>query len=338
MNKNVRRNTSQKSSGSYTSNFTIACVAIIALLVFANFKIFSRIITKNPEEVTSSNVTTNQVLADASNTAKEENDALWTDIANNFEKISVNADDTKCGNLILVNNDCAFTFNTSPKSVKNEELVPFYGRQSDDYVVSYPSRETLTPTAIDAFNELTAEFAKQTGIRNLLVLDSYRTYEDQERVYENKGGSIATLPGHSEHHTGLAFDLEIYNVGDFDGTGEYAYISQNCHKYGYILRYPEDKTTITGISYEPWHFRYVGKEHAYYMHQNNLCLEEYISLLANYPIDSARLTIDTDDGETYIVYSQSVSGNEGEIYVPKNYEYALSGDNCGHIIVSYKVS
>lgn len=338
MNRNVRKGGTNKPSGSYTSNFTIACVIIVAILVFANFKIFSGIITKNPENVASSDGATATATSQSSSDKDEENDAIKADIANNFEKISVSSDDTKCGNLILVNNDYAFTFSTSPKAVKSEELVPFYGNQSDDYVVSYPSRETLTPTAIKAFNGLTAEFAGETGIRNLLVLDSYRTYEDQERVYENKGGSIATLPGHSEHHTGLAFDLEIYNVGDFDGTGEYAYIAKNCHKYGYILRYPEDKTSITGISYEPWHFRYVGKEHANYMHQNNLCLEEYISLLASYPIDSARLTINTDDGETYIVYSQSVNGSDGEIYVPKNYAYSLSGDNCGHVIVSYKVS
>ena len=125
---------------------------------------------------------------------------------------------------------------------------------------------------------------------------------------------------------------------DFDGTGDYSWVSQNCHRYGYILRYPADKTEITEISYEPWHFRYVGKEHAYYMMANNLCLEEYIHNLSKFTADGDRLIFETDDGEKYMIYSQPVSGSSASVYVPKNLPYTLSGDNNGRIIVSCKIA
>lgn len=330
---------SEMPAGSYISTSTLLCIIVFAVLAVSVILIFSRIITKSPEKVITVNTvqTVNPVTAEAEKALQ----AIKTDIENNFVKIKVGNDDTKAGNLVLVNNTHAYTFDPSPKLVNKPEQVAFVSNMTGNYVVSYPAAETLTREAMDAFNQMTDDFAVATGLKDLFLLDSYRTYEDQQRVYETKGSDIATLPGHSEHHTGLAFDLEIYRSGvisDFDGTGDYAWINQNCHKYGYILRYPEDKTHITDISYEPWHFRYVGKEHAYYMHANNLCLEEYIDILANYPADSARLNFTTDSGESYMIYSQAVSGNEAEIYVPKNYSYTLSGDNNGHVIVSCRTS
>lgn len=96
-----------------------------------------------------------------------------------------------------------------------------------------------------------------------------------------------TVPGHSEHHTGLAFDIltpeyhtQIYRLDErFAETDAYPWLIENCAEYGFILRYPLDKEDITQISYESWHFRYVGTEHAKFMQKYNLCLEEYVQLL-----------------------------------------------------------
>ena len=92
-------------------------------------------------------------------------------------------------------------------------------------------------------------------------------------------------PGHSEHHTGLCVDL-VEKRGlnreldeTFEETEAFAWLSQNAHKYGFILRYPKDKTDITKYSYEPWHYRYVGVEHAKRINQLDMCLEEYIDYL-----------------------------------------------------------
>ena len=74
------------------------------------------------------------------------------------------------------------------------------------------------------------------------------------------------------------------------------------------------------------------------LYSNNLCLEEYIRALSRYTADGERLLIETDDGEKYTVYSAAVSGDSAKIYVPKKHAYTVSGDNCGRVIVSYKVS
>lgn len=96
-----------------------------------------------------------------------------------------------------------------------------------------------------------------------------------------------TVPGHSEHHTGLAFDIitpeyhsDVYTLNEqFAETKAYKWLLKNCADYGFILRYQEHKTDITGINFEPWHYRYVGIEHAKYITENDICFEEYIELL-----------------------------------------------------------
>ena len=88
-------------------------------------------------------------------------------------------------------------------------------------------------------------------------------------------------PGTSEHHTGLAFDVAITGEPSFGATKQSIWLREHCWEYGFILRYPADKTHITKISHEPWHIRYVGTEHSLIMRDENLCLEEYIDKYAN---------------------------------------------------------
>lgn len=96
-----------------------------------------------------------------------------------------------------------------------------------------------------------------------------------------------TEPGHSEHHSGLALDIitveyqrDVYSLTEqFAETDGYRWLIAHCAEFGFILRYPKGKTDITQINYEPWHYRYVGKEHAQYIMEHDLTLEEYIALL-----------------------------------------------------------
>lgn len=90
--------------------------------------------------------------------------------------------------------------------------------------------------------------------------------------------TIVAKPGTSEHHTGLAVDFNGAK-DEFCNTPQYKWLSENCHKYGFVVRYQSDKKHITGIIYEPWHFRYVGKKHASIMKKRNMCLEEYVEEL-----------------------------------------------------------
>jgi D-alanyl-D-alanine carboxypeptidase len=99
----------------------------------------------------------------------------------------------------------------------------------------------------------------------------------------NKANLERTFTGTSEHNTGLGFDiLEKGNYTlyyDFDKTPQFEWLMENAENYGFILRYKEDKTDITEIMYEPWHFRYVGVEHAKRINELDMCLEEYIAYL-----------------------------------------------------------
>ena len=83
-------------------------------------------------------------------------------------------------------------------------------------------------------------------------------------------------PGYSEHHTGLAIDFNEVAYG-FAESGAYAWLRAHAAEYGFVERYPEDKAAVTGIDYEPWHYRYVGRTHAVRMQALGLCLEEYIA-------------------------------------------------------------
>lgn len=117
---------------------------------------------------------------------------------------------------------------------------------------------------------------------DVVVYSSFRTIEYQTQIY-NRGIfenelSLIAKPLYSEHHTGLAIDLSTNELGltsHFEKSKEFIFLKENAHKYGFILRYPKDKTKITGYDYEPWHYRYVGKEIATICYMEKLCLEEY---------------------------------------------------------------
>lgn len=94
----------------------------------------------------------------------------------------------------------------------------------------------------------------------------------------NQKASAQVLPaGCSEHNAGLAMDI-VSASSDFINTKEYKWLCENAYNYGFILRYPEDKTAITGMNFEPWHWRYVGTQAAKEMKEKNQCLEEYLGL------------------------------------------------------------
>lgn len=132
---------------------------------------------------------------------------------------------------------------------------------------------------------------------NPLICSSYRTMDKQKELFSNKinqylsygysqekaeeaAGELVAIPGTSEHQLGLALDIVdiSYQVLDEkqENTAVQKWLMNNSWKYGFILRYPTDKSDITGISYEPWHYRYVGKEAAKEIYDAQICLEEYL--------------------------------------------------------------
>ena len=149
-------------------------------------------------------------------------------------------------------------------------------------------------TAVEALQTM-LEAAKEDKITKWQISAGYRTWDDQVKMLNAKISSYrkknkdwssskarrAALksvaePGCSEHHLGLAFDINVKGAKTFSSTKQYKWLKENCWDYGFIMRYTKEKEKITGFTAEAWHIRYVGVNHAKYMQEHDLCLEEYI--------------------------------------------------------------
>ena len=182
------------------------------------------------------------------------------------------------GDLILVN--ASFRFRTEDKSI----LVPV-----DDQFPDILVNKKLA----DAYQNIMMEIHAQNKI---VPVSGYRSHDEQTALFDSSlkdNGKEFTykyvaLPDHSEHQTGLALDVGINqeNIDFIRPDFPYDGIAQDFRniapKYGLIERYGKEKEEITGISHEPWHFRYVGFPHAEYITEHNLCLEEYIDIIKKY--------------------------------------------------------
>lgn len=236
------------------------------------------------------------------------------------------------GDLVLVNSDYGY----DDSLVATQSL---YDLADDSYQVA-DLEVALQSHVIGPLNDWMTDFYNATYNDDVMVVAGYRTVEYQQGLYmqavENQGQEHAdnyiALPGHSEHHTGLALDLDTYSGGimrGFDGEGQYARLVEDAWEYGFVQRYPQDKSDITGISYESWHFRYVGIPHAGIMAERGLCLEEYITLLKSYPYNGAHLTVEQEGIEYEIYYCEGL-----DVAVPEGESYTLSGNNADGFIVT----
>ena len=134
--------------------------------------------------------------------------------------------------------------------------------------------------AAEHFKEMSKAAKKDgIGIRNVSAYRSYNTQKDLYNGYVSRNGqakadTFSAKPGTSEHQTGLATDINSVS-DEFANTKAYKWLAENSYKYGFILRYPKGKEHITGYKYEPWHFRYVGKEVAIIIYEKNITFDEY---------------------------------------------------------------
>ncbi len=147
----------------------------------------------------------------------------------------------------------------------------------------------LTSTTTNAFYKMQA--ASKLENLNIYLSSGFRSYSTQDRIYNNyvardgkeAADTYSARPGYSEHQSGLAFDVNQIN-STFDDSEEAIWLSNNCYKYGFILRYPKGKEDITGYKYESWHFRYVGVDLATKLYNNGdwITLEEYFGITSSY--------------------------------------------------------
>jgi D-alanyl-D-alanine carboxypeptidase len=149
-------------------------------------------------------------------------------------------------------------------------------------------------------------------------------------------------PGYSEHHTALNVRLRALaankSYADLNAN-THPWIYEHCHEYGFIVRYPDGKEALTGVSDYNYYFRYVGYVHAYAMKLNDMCLEEYISYVKGYT-NEAPLTVTGEDGTAYEIYyvPAATGGMDTSIPVPTEHAYAISGDNDGGFIITVTLS
>lgn len=158
------------------------------------------------------------------------------------------------------------------------------------YPLSSNFNPGVNPQALNAANRMKSDPKKDGVILN--VFSDFRNFDYQNNLYNgylrNDGietaDTYSARPGYSEHQTGLAFDIgganpKYYVDQSLDKTKEGIWMATNSYKYGLILRYPKGKENITGFKYEPWHFRYVGRELAKEIKDKNLTLEEYFDVV-----------------------------------------------------------
>jgi len=169
-------------------------------------------------------------------------------------------------------------------------LVNKYHGLAQDYVPTLEvlgtkyGRGELRPQAAQAFRAM-ADGARADGI-SLKSVSAYRSYDTQTALYnsycqkygQTRADTFSARPGFSEHQTGLAVDINTASLSaHFERTEEYAWLQAHCAEYGFMLRYRQDKEAITGYCYEPWHYRYVGREIAQYCMEHQLTYEEYLA-------------------------------------------------------------
>lgn len=266
-----------------------------------------------------------------------------------FDAVDKTQADLGEGTLVLVNNNIKFL-----GSVNEDELVIVHDAMDKQKYWVSDRNVKLLPRTMDALNSMLTDFYSVTGKKNMMARSGYRSIEYQQNLYDDElkktGASTSTLvakPGFSEHQTGYVVDFTTYDgkdYSDFDGTGDFAWIMENCHKYGFINRYPEGKEKLTFIDNEPWHFRYVGVPHATLMKQYGYCLEEYIAFVKSFTIDTSFLLVDTPDGAQYIIYYTPLSFSETTaVYLPQMpdgktlYPYEISGNNVDGFIVTVQL-
>ena len=247
-------------------------------------------------------------------------------LPDSYQAVSMPNEAIHKGSLILVdkNHPCELT-----KEDLDLEQVYFASDKPDTYEVSYPGHTALNKTALSKFNRLMKAYYSETS--NTEIMFNYGWLkEGQEK---------------SNPESATAFDVQLHvkrNDGGYEYVSNvtpYSWIFSHMASYGYVLRYPDHKTDITGYKGGYTAIRYVGVPHAAYMNENDLVLEEYLELLRNnYSFGKGMLKYSTSELTYNIYYFPASKTGTTEVPVPKSGSYEISGDNENGFIVTVIVA
>ncbi|OQR53916.1 D-alanyl-D-alanine carboxypeptidase family protein [Bacillus sp. CDB3] len=242
--------------------------------------------------------------------------------ATNTENIEITKEEIYKGDLLLVNKDYPVKKDSIRSDIinvnHNSELVRGY--------VIFDRNLRLSKDVVKKFLNV-VDAAGKESVNHFLISSGYRDFQEQRQLYEKMGSDYALPAGYSEHNLGLSLDVGSTQK-KMDKAPEGKWIAENVWKHGFVLRYPKNKSNITGIQYEPWHIRYVGLPHSAIMQKKKITLEEYLDFLK----EKKEITTDVE-GKKYTVSYYKVSGNR-KVNVPANKQYEISGNNMDGVIVT----
>ncbi|WP_368905377.1 D-alanyl-D-alanine carboxypeptidase family protein [Bacillus wiedmannii] len=242
--------------------------------------------------------------------------------AANTEKIEITKEEIYKGDLLLVNKDYPVKKDSIRSDIinvnQNSELVRGY--------VIFDRNLRLSKGVVKNFLNV-VDAAGKDGVQQFLMSSGYRDFKEQSKLYKEMGSDYALPAGYSEHNLGLSLDIGSTQK-KMERAPEGKWIEENVWKHGFVLRYPKNKSHITGIQYEPWHIRYVGLPHSAIMQKERITLEEYLDFLK----EKKEITTDVE-GTKYTVSYYKVSGNM-KVNVPVNKQYEISGNNMDGVIVT----
>lgn len=242
------------------------------------------------------------------------------------------------GPLVLVNKSHKYIFPSGAAGLS--DIRASRNKNSDgSYSYSCAYDQLMDAEALVAFNSMMDAFYAATGNGYALVRSAYRTAEEQDALESSTKG------GFSDHHTGCLVELKfymdgiMYGITDSKFSDSFAWLADHAAEFGFVVRYPDNKASITGVSNYSNAYRYVGVAHAAYMKANDLCFEEYIELLKSHSLTDSHLSATDSHGVKYEIYRIPVaSGTQTSIQVPEGKQYTISGDNDGGFVIAVKLS
>lgn len=245
------------------------------------------------------------------------------------------------GRLILINKAYPYLF------LEDNKLVSL----SEHSYYELEEKMKMDKEAKEALSQMIKGLKQYNKEYYVTLTSAYRDLEVQKEILNEKIDMFgktnalnwAMVPGYSEHHSGYAVDLSIHlkrarekeepSSQDILLKRGYAWMNDHAYEYGFIRRYKEDKTAITGVFNERWHFRYVSKPHSYIIDQKNYCYEEYIDYIRQFEYDKMHLLVEAEH-KNYEIYFVKETGRKTQIPVPNNKKYSISGNNVDGFIVT----
>lgn len=229
------------------------------------------------------------------------------------KELSIHDNSIHTGRLILINKETKLQ-----QDPTNLTVIPTTFASNVLVDTEYYLEQDILEPLQQMFNA-----AEIDGIHHFRINSAYRSEQLQLQLYEENGSDYAQPPGFSEHQTGLAVDIGS-TQGTMENAPEAAWLAKNAANFGFILRYPANKVHVTGISFEPWHYRYVGLPHSIIMQERDLTLEEYLEFLKQEKEYAQQV-----NGVNYFI--QYVE----ELENPDTNYFDISGDNQnGYILTS----